>query len=101
MVIIIDDGSSDGSKKWLRNNYPCVEVLEGSGNLWWSGAMNLGLDYVLSQTKAKYILLWNNDIKPSKDYFDKIFDSMDFAQKKIICFPIRAANKSNHLQYFI
>lgn len=72
-IIIVDDGSSDGSDQWIRKNYPDITILKGEGNLWWSGAINLGVKYALQKLKSRYILLWNNDIKPHIDYFTNLF----------------------------
>src|SRR5260221_10031300 len=67
-VIVIDDGSTDGSSPWISANYPDIHLLQGDGNLWWSGAINKGADYAIDQLKADYLLLWNDDIVPAADY---------------------------------
>jgi len=73
-VIVVDDGSLDDSAEWISQNYPQVIVLPGSGQLWWSGAVNLGAKYALDVLRSDYILLWNNDIKPDPLYFSRLFD---------------------------
>lgn len=60
-VVVVDDGSSDGTGGILRQELPQVTVLEGDGHLWWSGAINLGAGYAL-QEGADYALFLNNDI---------------------------------------
>jgi len=69
-IVIIDDGSQDGASEWINDHYPFVHLIKGDGNLWWSGAINLGVKYSLSKLKVDYVLLWNNDITPSPDYFN-------------------------------
>lgn len=76
-IIVVDDGSKDGTGEWIRNNYKDVTVLNGSGDLWWSGSINLGINFIL-QKKVKYILLWNDDTRPAINYFsvlDKWFQN--------------------------
>jgi GT2 family glycosyltransferase len=38
-VIVVDDGSKDGTAEAIREQYPMVEILTGDGNLWWMGAI--------------------------------------------------------------
>jgi len=68
-MLIVDDGSTDGTGAWLKEHHPWVTVLEGDGNLWWSGGVNMGARHALEEMKADYLLLWNNDVIPSDDYF--------------------------------
>jgi GT2 family glycosyltransferase len=69
LPVIIDDGSTDSTKQWIENNYPNCTVLQGDGNLWWSGAVNMGAKYAIEKLNASHILLWNNDIHVTIDYF--------------------------------
>lgn len=60
-VIIIDDGSTDGSAEAIKNQFPNTVVLPGDGSLWWSGATNLGVKYAM-ENKADYVFTVNNDV---------------------------------------
>lgn len=68
-VIVIDDGSKDGTKDWVTKNFPQVILLEGDGNLWWSGGINEGARYSVEILHADYVLLWNNDVCSDVNYF--------------------------------
>jgi GT2 family glycosyltransferase len=84
-LVIIDDGSTDGSGAWIAKNYPEIVLLKGDGNLWWSGGVNMGAKYALEQQDTDYVLLWNNDIIADDHYFtelDKLFP--DFEKDTII-----------------
>lgn len=76
-IIVIDDGSTDGTGDWIREYYPEVIVLEGDGNLWYSGSINLGIKYALSELQCEYIQIWENDIIPANGYFDHMQDVLD------------------------
>lgn len=69
VTIVVDDGSTDGTGGFVRNEYPECIVLQGDGNLWWSGAMNVGAQYAISSLGVDYIALWNNDILSDPGYF--------------------------------
>ena len=88
-IIVVDDGSIDGSADWIKNNYSEVIILSGNGNLWWSGAVNLGTKYALNTLNSDYVLLWNNDIKPCTDYFKNLCEILEKNPKEtIICSKI-------------
>lgn len=83
-VIVIDDGSTDGSSQWITENYPDIFILKGDGNLWWSGAMNKGTEYAIQTLESDFVLLWNDDIVASNDYFvnlEKMIDNDDLKNK--------------------
>lgn len=68
-IIIADDGSTDGSYEYFTRKYPQIIVLRGDGNLWWTGATNMGVKYALTKCKQNdYILTLNNDLCVSPDY---------------------------------
>ncbi|MBE9138798.1 glycosyltransferase family 2 protein [Nodosilinea sp. LEGE 07088] len=58
-VVVIDDGSTDGTGAVIAREFPQVTLLPGDGNLWWTGAIRLGMDYAMAQG-AEY-LIWLND----------------------------------------
>jgi GT2 family glycosyltransferase len=72
--VVVDDGSTDSTSQWVQENYKDCINLQGDGNLWWSGAVNLGAKYALDTSGADYILLWNNDIQVPPDYFTDLSD---------------------------
>ncbi len=58
-VIVVDNGSTDGSADYLRNNYPQVEVIELQENCGFSAAVNRGIE----AGRREWVLLLNNDIE--------------------------------------
>lgn len=70
-VIVIDDGSTDGTEEILKNEFPEVHVIKGDGNLWWTAATNLGVKYAL-ENNAEYILTLNNDTIAFPDFLEKM-----------------------------
>jgi GT2 family glycosyltransferase len=62
-VIIIDNGSTDGTKEWVEQNYPEVIVLRTEKNLGYSGGINFGMNYVFNNQNTDYVLITNNDVK--------------------------------------
>ena len=77
-VVVVDDGSSESTGAVLRQQFAYVALLRGDGNLWWSGAMNMGVEYALDKG-ATYILSLNNDTEVAPDFVESMMRS---AQKK-------------------
>jgi GT2 family glycosyltransferase len=70
-VILVDDGSTDGTSDYVSENYPEVVILEGDGNLWWTGATNLGVRHALELCRQDdYVLTLNNDTVLPADYLE-------------------------------
>ena len=65
-VVVIDNGSTDGTKEWVEKNYPDVFVLRTEKNLAYSGGFNFGLDYAFNKRNADYVLITNNDVKADR-----------------------------------
>ena len=57
-LIVVDNGSTDGSCEILKKNYPYVKLIENEKNLGVATGYNLGI----YQATGEYILLLNNDI---------------------------------------
>jgi len=57
-IIVIDDGSTDGTAEFIRQFCPAVGIFSGDGNLWWAGAIALGMK---SANPATQTLVWLND----------------------------------------
>jgi len=60
-LLLVDNGSTDGTANHIRTHYPDVEVISSSENLGIAQGYNLGMDYAL-QKDAQYVLVANNDI---------------------------------------
>jgi GT2 family glycosyltransferase len=65
-VVVIDNGSTDGTKEYVEKKWPQVTVLRTEINLKYSGGFNFGLDYAFNKKNADYVLITNNDVKADK-----------------------------------
>lgn len=70
-VVVVDDGSTDGTHAALAAEHQEVTLLWGDGDLWWTGAMNRGLEWVLPRAAHDdHVLTLNNDTKLPPDYLE-------------------------------
>lgn len=62
-VVVIDNGSSDGTEEWVNQKYPQVYVHRTEINLKYSGGLNFGMEYAFGKKNSDYVLITNNDVK--------------------------------------
>jgi GT2 family glycosyltransferase len=58
--LIVDNGSTDGSRGAIRAAFPTVEMIANEDNLGFARASNIGIEHALQQG-ADYVFLLNND----------------------------------------
>jgi len=59
-IIVVDHGTTSEISDWLRSQFPHVDCIRGSSELWWSGATNLGIRHALHKG-GTLIMLLNHD----------------------------------------
>lgn len=75
-VIIIDNGSTDGSREYIPATYPDAIWLPQDKNLGFGQANNLGMNYALTHG-ADYVLLLNQDASLAPDAIEKMLATSD------------------------
>lgn len=63
-VIIVDDGSKDGSVKLIKKEFPKIRLIKHRVNRGFSSAVNTGV----RSSKGNLIALLNNDVYPAEDF---------------------------------
>ena len=72
-VIVVDNGSTDGSQEMLAQKYPQVILIENNENLGLGKASNQGIEI----SQGRYILLLNNDTIVNGQSFDTMVQFME------------------------
>ncbi|MHB1178303.1 MAG: glycosyltransferase family 2 protein [Daejeonella sp.] len=92
-IIVGDNASTDGSLKFLKENYPRVKVIVNNQNYGFAE----GYNKVLSQVESDYFVLLNSDVEVHPDWIRPVIRLMEndpliaAAQPKILSYK----NKNN------
>ena len=72
-VIVVDNGSADGSREMIEEQYPDVKLLKLPDNMGFAIACNEGI----KASNAEYIVLLNNDIEVTPDWLRELYEGME------------------------
>lgn len=76
-VLVVDNGSTDGSVELLKEQFPQVETILLPENTGFAPAVNRGLE----QTKTPFALLLNNDTTVETDFVTRMENAMEDHKK--------------------
>lgn len=71
-VIVVDNGSSDGSVQFVKRNYPKIKLIENDKNLGFAQANNQGFNIA----KGNLILFLNNDTLVTKGFLKPLVTAL-------------------------
>jgi len=66
-TVVVDNGSTDQSVAFIREQFLDIVVIETSHNLGYAGGNNVGIEYA-KRLGAEFIVLLNNDTKVHPDF---------------------------------
>ena len=69
-IIVADGGSSDSTVDTVKQKFGGVVVLTTQTELWWAGAMAMGINHALAESDGDngFVLMMNNDTQISDNY---------------------------------
>lgn len=72
-IIVVDNGSTDGSVEFIRKNYPKAKIIQFSNNKGFAQAVNKGI----GEANGKYIALLNNDTETDPHWLEEMVKVLD------------------------
>ena len=76
-VIVVDNGSTDGSVSWIQEHFPQVKLICFSENKGFCTAVNTGIE----AAATPYVFLLNNDTKTDRFCLERLERAMEANEK--------------------
>lgn len=81
-IILIDNGSVDGSAEKIKNIFPRVHLIESKKNLGASGGRNLGIKYADENFNYEFLFFLDNDVTIRQNALSEMVQSF-FSEENI------------------
>jgi GT2 family glycosyltransferase len=81
-IYLTDDGSTDGTGDAVKELYPRITLLKGSGNLFWAGGMRLAWTTALQTKPYDAFLLINDDVRLQRDFMINLMKTEEYSLRK-------------------
>lgn len=82
-IIIVDDGSSDGTSEAISQNFPDVQIIQGDGTLHYAGGTNRGISAALI-ANPDYIVTMNDDAIYHEKFLQHLIKASETHPRSII-----------------
>lgn len=82
-LIIVDDGSTDGTSEYIEKEFPQVQIVRGDGTLFYCGGTNRGISAALAHN-PDYILTINDDTVFHEQFLLRMIKTAENNQKSIV-----------------
>ncbi len=98
-ILLVDNGSSDGSAEILSRAFPQITVLPQERNLGFAAGCNVGMRHALANDAA-YVLLLNNDTFVASDFIREMLAAIESDPRiGAVCPKIFFTDRPNLLWY--
>jgi GT2 family glycosyltransferase len=87
-LIVVDNGSTDGTVEFLRKQYPAVRVIENAQNVGFATSCNQGAVVA----RGRHLALLNNDMSPEPHWLDRMVDALESSPPDVVCVGSRIEN---------
>jgi GT2 family glycosyltransferase len=84
-VIVVDNGSTDGSVAWLGEHHPEVRVVANERNMGFARANNQGV----AVASAPHVVLVNNDMRLMPDFVERLLAARERLGPDVACVAAR------------
>ena len=93
-VFVVDNGSTDGTQQFIRDNYPMITIKQSAENLGFGQANNIGLRYAVDHN-YDYVYLLNQDAWVLSDTIENMVGCLERQPEYGILSPIQMSEEAD------
>jgi GT2 family glycosyltransferase len=86
-IVVVDNGSTDGSQGFVRHNFPQVHLIENEQNLGFAEGQNIGIRHAI-RNGTDFIFILNNDITLDRNVLGELVAAFEEDESIGIAGPI-------------
>lgn len=85
-LVLIDDGSTDGTTEMVRESVESLTIIRGSGKWWWAGALHQGYQWLQHQevSETDLVLMINDDTEFEPDFLQNAVSLLSGRQRAML-----------------
>ena len=85
-LVLIDDGSTDGTAEYVSSRVNSLTIINGRGDWWWGGGLHQGYRWLKKNyvDPKDLVLMINNDTEFGPDFLQKAMDILEQNHKTLL-----------------
>ena len=80
-IFLVDDGSTDGTAEAVRSSHPDVNIIEGTGDLFWNRGMHLAWSTAIESGGFDHYFLLNDDTILFTDALEQLIRAAEHPER--------------------
>ena len=99
-LVLIDDGSTDGTEQMVRERVEDLTVIRGNGDWWWAGSLQQGFNFLKKRglSHDDYVLIINDDVVLGKEFLAKGISILDKNKQTLLLAQVQEGENSPPLE---
>jgi GT2 family glycosyltransferase len=83
-IIVVVDGSTDGTLELLKSEFQEVAIVQGSGHWWFTRSLNEGCKHAINALNCSQILTLNDDVQVPQNYLYELLNNYQTNEGEVI-----------------